>query len=42
MALCVVVFVAEVLTGQLVGSGEPIVDALLYYPPYTSVQPWRA
>jgi hypothetical protein len=39
--LCVVVFVAEVLTGQLVGSGSPIVDALLYYPPYTSVQPWR-
>jgi len=41
MALCVVVFVAEVLTGQLVASGSPIVDALLYYPPYTAIQPWR-
>ena len=41
MALCVIVFAAEVLTGQLVGSGSPIVGALLYYPPYTSVEPWR-
>ena len=41
MALCVVVFAAEVVTGQLVGSGSPIVNALLYYPPYTSIQPWR-
>jgi membrane associated rhomboid family serine protease len=41
MALCVIVFAAEVLTGQLVGPGSPIVDALRYYPPYTSIQPWR-
>ena len=41
MALCVIVFAAEVLTGQLVGSGSPIVSALLYYPPYTSIEPWR-
>jgi len=41
MALCVIVFAAEVLTGQLVSSGSPIVEALLYYPPYTSIQPWR-
>ena len=41
MALCVIVFAAEVLTGQLVASGSPIVSALLYYPPYTSVEPWR-
>jgi membrane associated rhomboid family serine protease len=40
MALCVLVFVAEVLTGQLVGS-SPIVSALLYYPPYTTIEPWR-
>lgn len=41
MALCVIVFAAEALTGQLVGSGSPIVSALLYYPPYTSIEPWR-
>ena len=41
MALCVIVFAAEVLTGQLVGSGSPIVSALLYYPPYTSIESWR-
>ena len=41
MALCVAVFAAEAITGQLVGSGSPIVNALLYYPPYTAVQPWR-
>ena len=41
MALCVIVFAAEVVTGQLVGSGSPIVSALLYYPPYTSIEPWR-
>ena len=41
MALCVIVFAAEAITGQLVGSGSPIVSALLYYPPYTSIQPWR-
>ena len=41
MALCVIVFAAEVFTGQLVGSGSPIVSALLYYPPYTSIEPWR-
>ena len=41
MALCVIVFAAEVLTGQLVASGSPIVSALLYYPPYTSIEPWR-
>ena len=41
MALCVVVFAAEVFTGQLVGPGSPIVDALLYYPPYTAIEPWR-
>ena len=41
MALCVIVFAAEVLTGQLVASGSPIVTALLYYPPYTSIEPWR-
>ncbi len=41
MALCVIVFAAEAVTGQLVGSGSPIVSALLYYPPYTSIEPWR-
>ena len=41
MALCVLVFVAEVFTGQLVGQGSPIVTALLYYPPYTVIEPWR-
>ncbi|MFM9919423.1 rhomboid family intramembrane serine protease [Lacisediminihabitans sp. H27-G8] len=41
MALCVIVFAAEALTGQLVGRGSPIVSALLYYPPYTSIEPWR-
>jgi membrane associated rhomboid family serine protease len=41
MTIIVAVFVAEVLTGQLVGSGSPIVTALLYYPPYTSIEPWR-
>ena len=41
MALCVIVFAAEAVTGQLVGSGSPIVGALLYYPPYTSIEPWR-
>jgi len=41
MALCVIVFAAEAITGQLAGSGSPIVSALLYYPPYTAIQPWR-
>jgi len=40
MAVCVLVFVAEVLTGELVGN-SPIVSALLYYPPYTTIEPWR-
>lgn len=42
MALCVLVFVAEAITGQLVSpNGSPIVGALLYYPPDTAIQPWR-
>ena len=40
IAVCVLVFVAEVFTGQLVGS-SPIVSALLYYPPATAIEPWR-
>jgi membrane associated rhomboid family serine protease len=41
MALCVLIFAAEAVTGQLVGSGSPIYGALAYYPPFTVAQPWR-
>ncbi len=41
MAIIVIVFVAEVITGQLVGAGSPIVTALAYYAPYTAIEPWR-
>ena len=42
MALCVLVFAAEVLTGLLTSAGgSPVADALLYYPPITAIEPWR-
>ncbi len=41
IALCVILFAAQAVTGQLVAGGSPITTALLYYPPYTVIEPWR-
>ena len=42
MAILVVVFIAEVMTGLLTSrSGSDVYSALAYYPPLTMFEPWR-
>jgi membrane associated rhomboid family serine protease len=38
IALCVVIFIAELLTGS---TGGVVFQDLVYYGPYTATQPWR-
>ena len=38
IALCVVIFIAELLTGS---TGSVVFQDLVYYGPYTATQPWR-
>ncbi|HEY0260282.1 MAG TPA: rhomboid family intramembrane serine protease [Lacisediminihabitans sp.] len=39
MALCVVIYIAELLTGG--PQGGPVFGYLIYYGPFTAIQPWR-
>lgn len=41
MALCVLIFAAEAVTGQLVSGFSPVYQALAFYPPLTAAEPWR-
>lgn len=42
LALCGLIFVAEILTGVLSDAmNNPVVNALLYYPPITKLEAWR-
>lgn len=42
MAILVVVFIAEAMTGLLTSrSGSDVYSALAYYPPLTTFEPWR-
>ena len=35
IALCVIVWVLQILPGS------PVTNALVYYPPFTAIEPWR-